>query len=44
MKFFIDTANPEDIKKVYKVEILSGMTTKPSLVAKDGIKFEDRIE
>ncbi|WP_019391004.1 fructose-6-phosphate aldolase [Priestia filamentosa] len=44
MKFFIDTANLEDIKKSYKIGILSGVTTNPSLVAKEGIKFEDRIE
>ncbi|BFJ00826.1 MULTISPECIES: fructose-6-phosphate aldolase [Priestia] len=44
MKFFIDTANLDDIKKAYKVGVLSGVTTNPSLVAKEGIKFEDRIE
>ncbi|PGS67736.1 fructose-6-phosphate aldolase [Bacillus cereus] len=43
MKFFIDTANLEDIKKAYKLGVLAGVTTNPSLVAKDGIKFEDRI-
>lgn len=44
MKFFIDTANVEDIKKAYKLGVLSGVTTNPSLVAKEGVKFEDRIE
>jgi len=43
MKFFIDTANLADIQKAYKVGILSGVTTNPSLVAKEGVKFEDRI-
>ncbi|MFC0329951.1 fructose-6-phosphate aldolase [Paenibacillus sepulcri] len=43
MKFFIDSANIEDIKKAYKIGVLSGVTTNPSLVAKEGIKFEDRI-
>ncbi|MGG3157739.1 fructose-6-phosphate aldolase [Priestia megaterium] len=43
MKFFIDTANLEDIKKAYKVGVLSGVTTNPSLVAKEGVRFEDRI-
>ncbi|GMR64682.1 MULTISPECIES: fructose-6-phosphate aldolase [Bacillus] len=43
MKFFIDTANLEDIKKAYKLGVLAGVTTNPSLVAKEGIKFEDRI-
>ncbi|WP_453991801.1 fructose-6-phosphate aldolase [Bacillus nitroreducens] len=43
MKFFIDTANLEDIKKAYKMGVLSGVTTNPSLVVKEGVKFEDRI-
>jgi transaldolase len=43
MKFFVDTANIEEIKNAYKIGILSGVTTNPSLVAKEGIKFEDRI-
>ncbi|WEG10953.1 fructose-6-phosphate aldolase [Pullulanibacillus sp. KACC 23026] len=44
MKFFIDTANLDDIKKAYKIGVLSGVTTNPSLVAKEGVKFETRIE
>lgn len=44
MKFFIDTANLEEIKKAYKIGVLAGVTTNPSLVAKEGVKFEDRIE
>ncbi|QCJ44892.1 fructose-6-phosphate aldolase [Bacillus sp. S3] len=44
MKFFIDTANLADIQKAYKIGVLSGVTTNPSLVAKEGVKFEDRIE
>jgi len=43
MKFFIDTANLEDIKKAYSLGVLAGVTTNPSLVAKEGVKFEDRI-
>lgn len=43
MKFFIDTANLEDIKKAYKLGVLAGVTTNPSLVAKESVKFEDRI-
>ncbi|GGA30179.1 fructose-6-phosphate aldolase [Paenibacillus physcomitrellae] len=43
MKFFIDTANLDDIKKAYKLGVLSGVTTNPSLVVKEGVKFEDRI-
>ncbi|QRH05171.1 fructose-6-phosphate aldolase [Bacillus paranthracis] len=42
-EIFIDTANLEDIKKAYKLGVLAGVTTNPSLVAKEGIKFEDRI-
>lgn len=44
MKFFIDTANLAEINKAYKIGVLSGVTTNPSLVAKEGVKFEDRIE
>lgn len=43
MKFFIDTANLDEIKKAYKIGVLSGVTTNPSLVAKEGVRFEDRI-
>lgn len=43
MKFFIDTANIEDIKKAHRMGILSGVTTNPSLVVKEGVKFEERI-
>ncbi|MBJ9987527.1 fructose-6-phosphate aldolase [Paenibacillus sp. S28] len=43
MKFFIDTANLQDIQSAYKIGVLSGVTTNPSLVAKEGVKFEDRI-
>ncbi len=44
MKFFIDTANLEQINKAYKIGVISGVTTNPSLVAKEGVKFEDRID
>ncbi|AOM83559.1 fructose-6-phosphate aldolase [Salisediminibacterium beveridgei] len=44
MKFFVDTANLEDIKRANKIGILAGVTTNPSLVAKEGVKFEDRVE
>lgn len=43
MKFFVDTANLQDILKAYKIGVLAGVTTNPSLVAKEGVKFEDRI-
>ncbi len=44
LKFFIDTANVDQIKKAHKLGVLSGVTTNPSLVAKENVKFEDRIE
>jgi transaldolase len=37
MKFFIDTANIEEIKEAYDLGILDGVTTNPSLMAKEGI-------
>lgn len=39
MKFFIDTANIEEIKEIASWGILSGVTTNPSLVAKEGRNF-----
>ncbi len=45
MKFFIDTANLEEIRKINEWGILSGVTTNPSLIAKEGnVKFEDVIK
>jgi len=43
MKFFIDTANLEQIKEVHALGILDGVTTNPSLMAKEGIKGEAAI-
>lgn len=43
MKIFIDTANIEEIKEAAKLGVLSGVTTNPSLIAKEGRKFEDVI-
>ncbi|OEF96758.1 fructose-6-phosphate aldolase [Desulfuribacillus alkaliarsenatis] len=39
MIFFIDTANTEDIKKAHAMGVVSGVTTNPSLVAKEGRDF-----
>ena len=36
MKFFIDTANVEDIKKANDMGVISGVTSNPSLIAKNG--------
>jgi transaldolase len=44
MKIFIDTANLEQIKEVNSWGILDGVTTNPTLVAKEGCEFKDRIE
>jgi transaldolase len=43
MKFFLDTANLDEIREVAGWGILDGVTTNPSLVAKEGGAFEDRI-
>jgi transaldolase len=45
MKFFIDTANLEEIKKAESYGVIDGVTTNPSLVAKEGdIDFQTRIK
>src|SRR5699024_11236896 len=44
MEFFIDTANIEDIRLATKLGTLSGVTTNPSLVAKEGVSFHDRLK
>ncbi len=43
MKFFIDTANLEQIKEAQDMGILDGVTTNPSLMAKEGITGTDNI-
>ena len=43
MKFFIDTANLEQIREAHDLGILDGVTTNPSLMAKEGIKGYDNI-
>ena len=44
MKFFIDTANLKDIQEAYDLGVLDGVTTNPSLMAKEGIKGADHIK
>ncbi len=44
MKFFIDTANLNEIKEAYDLGVLDGVTTNPSLMAKEGIKGADNIK
>ena len=43
MKFFIDTANLEQIKEANDLGILDGVTTNPSLMAKEGIKGSEAV-
>ncbi len=43
MKFFIDTANLSEIKEAYNLGILDGVTTNPSLMAKEGITGKENI-
>ncbi|MBK8712307.1 MAG: fructose-6-phosphate aldolase [Niastella sp.] len=44
MKFFIDTANLAQIKEAHEMGILDGVTTNPSLMAKEGIKGKKAVE
>ncbi|HET7579326.1 MAG TPA: fructose-6-phosphate aldolase [Bacillales bacterium] len=43
MKFFIDTANLDEIREANDLGILAGVTTNPSLVAKEGADFHERL-
>ena len=44
MQFFLDTANIEDIKKYAAWGVVDGITTNPSLIAKEGVSLEKRIK
>jgi len=44
MKFFIDTANLDEIKRAADMGMVDGVTTNPSLIAKENCKFEERIK
>jgi len=43
MKFFIDTANIEEIKKAYALGMVDGVTTNPSLIARENRPFEELL-
>ncbi|HRN49462.1 MAG TPA: transaldolase family protein, partial [Niabella sp.] len=43
MKFFLDTANLDQIKEAHDLGVLDGITTNPSLMAKEGIKGHDAV-
>lgn len=44
MKFFIDTANIDEIKTAYSYGVIDGVTTNPTLVAKENVSFHDRLK
>lgn len=44
MKFFIDTANLDEIKEAHSLGVLDGVTTNPSLMAKEGIAGSEKIK
>jgi len=43
MKFFLDSANLEELKKALAWGVIDGVTTNPSLIAKEGIPVEDQV-
>jgi transaldolase len=43
MKFFLDTANLDEIREAVSTGILDGVTTNPSLIAREGNDFEDQL-
>lgn len=44
MKLFIDTANTEEIRRAAEMGVISGVTTNPSLIAKEGRNFEEVVK
>ncbi|BBH18722.1 putative transaldolase 2 [Paenibacillus baekrokdamisoli] len=44
MKFFLDTANVEEIKRIARLGLVDGITTNPSLIAKEGRIFKEVIQ
>lgn len=44
MELYIDTANLDEIKEAHDLGILDGVTTNPSLIAKEGIDYGQRLE
>lgn len=43
MKFFVDTANLSEIQEAYDLGVLDGVTTNPSLMAKEGISGQEKV-
>ncbi|ENH95897.1 translaldolase [Gracilibacillus halophilus YIM-C55.5] len=44
MKFFLDTANMDEIKRIHKLGLVDGITTNPSIIAKEGRDFEEVVK
>ena len=44
MKIFLDTANIEEIRKAAELGLVDGITTNPTLIAKEGAGFKERIQ
>ncbi|WP_085991145.1 fructose-6-phosphate aldolase [Oceanobacillus senegalensis] len=44
MKFYLDTANVEEINRINRLGLLDGVTTNPSIIAKEGRDFEETIK
>lgn len=44
MKFFLDSANIDEIKQAWPLGVVEGVTTNPSLVAKEGVDFKSRLQ
>jgi transaldolase len=44
MKIFLDTANIDEIKKAAELGLVDGITTNPTLIAKEGVGFKQRIQ
>ena len=44
MKFFIDTANLQQIQEAHDLGVLDGVTTNPSLMAKEGISGDENVK
>ena len=44
MRFFLDTANVEEIKKANDMGVICGVTTNPSIIAKEGRNFNEVIK
>lgn len=44
MKFFLDTANIDEIKKINSLGLVDGVTTNPTIISKEGRDFEEVIK